>query len=154
MHQEQKDVLEFHLAMDQGVLSRPGVPESQVVRLRGKLVAEEFLEFLSALFDPEDVHVFGDLIANFVENAPIRVDMPELADAIADLKYVLEGTNLAFGIDGQGVWEEVHAANMRKVGGPISPTGKRLKPPGWTPPNIKRVLIAQGWPVPVEGEAG
>ena len=30
---------------------------------------------------------------------------------------------------------------MAKVGGPIREDGKRLKPEGWEPPNITKVLL-------------
>jgi len=71
--------------------------------------------------------------------------VPELADAIGDLKYVLEGTNLAFGIDGEPIWDAIQAANMAKAGGRVDEHGKRLKPPGWTPPDIEGELVKQGW---------
>jgi hypothetical protein len=48
-------------------------------------------------------------------------------------------------IDGAPIAAEVHRANMAKVGGPKSPTGKQLKPPGWTPPDIFGELKRQGW---------
>ncbi len=39
-------------------------------------------------------------------------------------------------------WDEVHRSNMAKVGGPIRGDGKRLKPEGWTPPDVAGVLAA------------
>ena len=82
---------------------------------------------------------------SLIGTAEIQVDMPELADAIGDLKYVLEGTNLAFGIDGEPVWDAIQKANMAKVGGGVDAHGKRMKPPGWTPPDIAGELRKQGW---------
>ena len=153
MHQEQCDVRSFHFAMDQAVEPTPTVPAEKIVRLRGALVAEEFFEFVDSMFAFHDSASLKQAVMNGVQHAPIVVDIVDMADAIADLKYVLEGTNLAFGIDGQGVWEEVHAANMRKASGPVSPEGKRLKPPGWKPPNILQVLVNQGYmPPAVAGE--
>jgi predicted HAD superfamily Cof-like phosphohydrolase len=63
---------------------------------------------------------------------------------MADLDYVVEGTRLEFGIDGEPIAAEVHRANMAKTEGPVAPDGKRLKPPGWTPPDIAGVLRKQG----------
>lgn len=43
------------------------------------------------------------------------------------------------------LWDEVHAANMRKAGGPKCPTtGKQLKPEGWVGPDIAGVLKRNG----------
>jgi len=72
-------------------------------------------------------------------------NLPDIADAIGDLKYVLEGTNLAFGIDGEPVWDAIQKANMAKAGGSVDEHGKRMKPPGWTPPDIEGELRKQGW---------
>jgi predicted HAD superfamily Cof-like phosphohydrolase len=59
------------------------------------------------------------------------------------LDYVVEGTRLEFGIDGESIAEEVHRTNMLKTDGPTSPEGKRLKPPGWEPPRIAMILEVQ-----------
>lgn len=40
---------------------------------------------------------------------------------------------------------EVHRANMTKATGPIAPNGKRMKPPGFRPPDIVGELKKQGW---------
>lgn len=150
MHQEQQDVAEFHRAMDQAILPKPGVPSRDVIALRARLVTEEFGEFIGALSGAtadETIRLvlfLHGFIKSYVMGGK-SPDMEGLADAIADLKYVLEGTNLAFGIDGEPVWDEVQRANMAKVGGPTDAHGKRLKPPGWIPPDIRKVLLAQGW---------
>lgn len=150
MNKEQKDVAKFHEAMDQHIGDVPKAPPPGVVHLRARLVTEEFGEFIGALAGVgeyqttrlvnllhETVRIwFGD------GNAP---NLPDLADAIGDLKYVLEGTNLAFGIDGEPVWDAIQKANMAKVGGGVDAHGKRMKPPGWTPPDIARELLRQGW---------
>lgn len=71
-------------------------------------------------------------------------DMVEIADACADLKWVIEGLEHTLGIPQQAVWDEVARSNLAK----ISPNGKVLKredgkvlkPEGWTPPDIKSIL--------------
>lgn len=140
-------VSEFHKAMDVPMLSRPTIPSDARVRLRLRLIAEEFIETLEACFrkgDWEGRDNLSNLLA-YIDTTPIRVDLPEFADGLADLAYVVEGANLEFGIDGNDVFEEVHAANMRKVGGPIREDGKRGKPDGWVPPDIEGCLKRQGW---------
>lgn len=146
MYQEQLDVREFHLAMGQTDPIRPTEnPGDAVVRLRGRLIAEECFEVLEGLFDSSYIRSMKLVLLEECRTAKIAVNLPEVADGIADLKYVLEGTNLAFGIDGEPVWRTVHAANMTKLGGGRDAHGKFLKPAGWTPPDIGSVLVAQGW---------
>lgn len=150
MRQEQLDVAVFHRTMEQPIeLSPNSKPGEKWVRLRGRLVAEEGVEFLEGLFVRRSwfwctvFTLLRALIAFIVARAPIGVRLAAVADAIADLKYVLEGSNLAFGIDGEPVWDEVHRKNMEKARGPMRADGKRLKPPGWTPPDIDAILSAQ-----------
>lgn len=92
------------------------VPEAE---LRATLVEEEAAEFAAAVRA-------GDLV--------------ETADAIADLLVVTYGAALCFGIPIDAVFEEVHRTNMAKADGPLRDDGKRLKPPGWTPPDVAGVL--------------
>jgi predicted HAD superfamily Cof-like phosphohydrolase len=124
---------------------RPHVPPPEVARLQLSLVAEEFFELLVAAYG--DSFALGkarDLVAVVVKRE-LRVDMVALADALADVDYVVEGTRVAFGIDGAPIAARVHEANMAKVGGPMREDGKRLKPPGWEPPDVEGCLLEQGW---------
>lgn len=50
-----------------------------------------------------------------------------------------------FGVGLLSCYEEVSRSNMAKVGGPIRADGKQLKPKGWTPPDLRRILVQQGW---------
>lgn len=153
MNKEQRDVLDFSVVTGQHVRQRPGIPPSEVVTLRIRLVTEEFAEFIGAItgMTHEETLNFVKFLHGVVWRKS-EVDLALIADAIADLKYVLEGTNLSFGIDGEPIWDAVHAANMKKVSGPIDVHGKRLKPPGWTPPDIRGELEKQGIESP-EGES-
>lgn len=71
-------------------------------------------------------------------------DRVEIADACADLKWVVEGLEHTLNIPQQEVWNEVARSNLAK----ISPSGKVekredgkvLKPEGWTPPDIKSII--------------
>ncbi len=150
-------VREFHLAMNVPAdATKPTIISNERVRLRAALIAEEFAETMAAMFDLDSDHPDGPgsfggvqrLLARLqymVENAPVRVDLVELADGLADLDYVVEGTRLEMGIDGAPIAAEVHRANMSKAGGPVATNGKRLKPPGWTPPDIVGELKRQGY---------
>lgn len=129
----QEQVGEFHEAFNIPIVDTPAVPSHQRIQLRFRLICEEYHELLAAL----GVNTYG---------APIEEpDLAAIADALADLAYVIEGTNLEFGIDSAAVLAEVHRSNMAKRGGEVRDDGKILKPPGWTAPDIKRVLEEQGW---------
>jgi len=131
------------------------VPSDERVRLRARLIAEEFFETLEAMFRLgvyEDDVVTGPMYDNAkigvlraIERAEVDVLMTDLVDGLADLDYVIEGTRLEFGVNGAPVAAEVHRSNMAKVGGEVRPDGKILKPKGWTPPDIDGELRKQGW---------
>lgn len=141
-----EQVIEFHKAMElPGVGDGPpATPSNERVRLRASLIVEEVFETLEALFTCSFT-IPLEAIRNRITEAAVKVDMPSLADALADVDYVVEGTRLEFGIDGAPLAAEVHRANLTKVGGPLSATGKQLKPEGWTPPDIEGELRKQGW---------
>lgn len=86
-----------------------------------KLIEEEFLE---------------------LKEAYKNKDIVEIADACADLKWVIEGLEITLNIPNQKVWDEVANSNMSKVGpsGKIEKRedGKVLKPSTYFPPNIKQ----------------
>jgi predicted HAD superfamily Cof-like phosphohydrolase len=139
-------VQQFHNAVGQPVLTKPSVPSDERVRLRARLIAEEFFEVLEAMFGVEShVRAARANIEYAVHDAPVHVDLPELADGFADLDYVVEGSRLEFGIDGDPIAEQVHRANMAKAGAPKRADGKIEKPPGWTPPDVAGELKKQGW---------
>jgi predicted HAD superfamily Cof-like phosphohydrolase len=143
-----RQVCEFHEAMGLPTAVALIVPEEARVRLRLALIAEEFLEVITAacpLWDGTRKDEVADLLRDTIDNYSIDVSLPDFVDGLADLDYVIEGTRLEFGIQGAPIAAEVHRANMAKVGGPKSPTGKQLKPEGWKPPDIAGELQKQGW---------
>lgn len=116
------DVRAFHRAFEQRVGEKPEFPDKNERKLRMKLLAEEYTEYVVA--EHKD-------------------DLVEVADAIADMIYILCGTAVSYGIPLDDVFEEVHASNMAKlVDGKVirRPDGKVQKPEGWEPPNIERIL--------------
>ena len=149
-------VLEFHAAFqpDQGLgEGPPRVPLDAAVRLRLKLVFEEAFELLDACIDTDDSRLGSLRNANSIMRSsvtalidgPLHVDIVGVADAFADLAYVVEGGNLAYGIDSRAVLAEVHASNMSKVGGHRGESGKWIKPPTYRPADVASVLKKQGW---------
>jgi predicted HAD superfamily Cof-like phosphohydrolase len=159
----------FMHAFDQPVRRVPGIPadadgwhERAWIKLRAELQLEEAFEFVEAAVGDSLTthHVDGcsstqyldalkraaiEYVRSFPENY-MKLDMVAMADALADTMYVTEGAFLTIGVDSGAVLREVHRSNMAKVGGPVDPvTKKKLKPLGWTPPDITTVLIKQGW---------
>lgn len=72
------------------------------------------------------------------------VDLIEAADALGDLDYVVQGSNISFGFPSEAILEEIHASNMSKLGEDGKPIyredAKVLKGPNYFKPNIARVM--------------
>lgn len=72
-------------------------------------------------------------------------DSTEIFDAILDLIVVLTGAGLSAGFPMQDGWDAVWLSNMRKID-PETGTvklredGKILKPAGWRPPQLDKLL--------------
>ncbi len=140
------DVREFMRAFGQEVRETPGIPSDDVVRLRARLVVEECFEMLEAMF-PESRPWFDEMrdeVFGMIRNSKPRVDLVELADALGDLDYVVEGARADCGLDGVPIADVIHASNLAKTGGPVV-DGKIKKPEGWSPPDILGELMKQGW---------
>jgi predicted HAD superfamily Cof-like phosphohydrolase len=148
-------VLEFHQKIGQPIVDAPAVPSDERIRLRARLVSEEAIEFLEALFKEErgtallgNAHWLRRIqseVKNLIDHGIVNVDFPAAVDALADIDYVVTGSAIEFGVDMRPIAAEVHRANMEKQGGPRREDGKVLKPPGWKPPNIDGELKRQGW---------
>ncbi|MCP9235183.1 nucleoside triphosphate pyrophosphohydrolase family protein [Lewinella sp. JB7] len=90
------DVAEFHRTFRLPILSAPAIPPADRCRLRLNLLQEELDELRQAI-DQRDI--------------------VEVADALADLQYVLSGAVLEFGLGEKfrALFEEVHRSNMSKT---------------------------------------
>jgi predicted HAD superfamily Cof-like phosphohydrolase len=140
-------VTEFHRAFGVPVHETPRVPSDDRVRLRLRLIAEEFCELLDAAgLDDYTCGAVRNLLMNRLATPMAKsADIVAVADAFTDIDYVVEGSRLEFGIDGEPIAAEVHRSNLAKVGATIREDGKILKPPTWTPPDIAGELRKQGW---------
>lgn len=127
-HKAQEQVAEFHRALDLPISETPALRR---VDLRCALIAEEARETIEAA-------EVGDLVMAI--------------DGLCDLLCVIYGAALEWGVDLAPFFEEVHRSNMTKVGGPKRHDGKQLKPEGWEPPEIGRVLRDQLTAAPPESE--
>lgn len=115
-------VREFHEAFGLSVSDTPD-PKPDAWKLRIELLREEFEEYAAAA-------EAGDLV--------------EVADALADMVYVIYGTSSEYGIPLDAVLDEVHRSNMSKLGPDGRPLyhedGKVLKGPDFHPPDIRAAL--------------
>lgn len=153
----QAAVKDFMVKFGQYRQDKPGWPPQEVLDLRIRLIAEEFTELVQAagyehllIIERSDGEQPGgsEMQTEIFNGVNVQGKHPDFAafiDAHADLEYVLNGTLESCGVDGQPVWDEVHAANMRKEGGATREDGKICKPEGWVGPDIERVLREQGW---------
>lgn len=91
-----RDVADFHTLFGHPIQAQPIIPGKDRCDLRVSLIQEELDEFKKAITD-------GDLV--------------EVADALADLQYVLSGSILEFGLGERFkyIFEEVQRSNMSKA---------------------------------------
>lgn len=123
MSNQLHSVKEFHDTYGLSVESSPTLPSEDIRALRRDLLAEEYKEYT----DGEDAN-----------------DLVEIADALADMIYIINGTALSYGIPLNEVFEEVHRSNMSKLdenGQPVlREDGKILKGPNYFKPDIKGII--------------
>lgn len=143
------DVSAFHSAMECGpdAIEPLTDPPAELVKLRAKLIAEEFIETIYSMVQgrqgPADIKAEVRAFNEAVDEACANFDLLACADGLADLIYVCVGAALAFGIPLDRVWAEVQRANMAKGGGERRADGKIGKPEGWTPPDIHRAIFGE-----------
>lgn len=117
-----QEVKHFQTVVGQNIGEKPEFPNIRERKLRMDLMLEEMKEYMES----EE-----------------KNDLENLAKELADIIYIACGTAASYGIPLDRVFTEVHSSNMAKLvdGKPIRrEDGKILKPEGWTPPDIKKVL--------------
>jgi predicted HAD superfamily Cof-like phosphohydrolase len=89
-------VAEFHKTFKHPILLSPTIPDENRCKLRVALIAEELKE---------------------LEVAILEKDIVGVADALADIQYVLSGAILEFGLGDKfkALFEEVQRSNMSKA---------------------------------------
>ena len=132
MNDEQLMVRDFHERFGLPSSDRPNWPGETVHRLRVLLIEEELAE---------------------LRNAGEARNLVAVADALADMLYVVYGAAQAYGIDLQPVFREIHRSNMSKGDPEVvrRPDGKILKGDHYSPPRVSEVMHTQlaRTPVPV-----
>lgn len=113
----------FMQKAEQQTPATPGIPDAAVRGLRVKLISEELEEFIAA---------------------QVQQDIVGVADAIADLVYVVVGAAVAWGIELAPIFEEVHASNMTKfIDGYRRADNKWMKGPSYRPANLLSIIERQ-----------
>ena len=118
-------VKEFMDTFGQEIKEQPEYAGDDVAVLRYELIKEELQELYDAF---------------------TAKDMPEIADALTDLLYVVYGAGHSFGIDLDACFDHVHDSNMSKLGEDGKPIyredGKVLQGPNYWEPNMKQFVEA------------
>ena len=172
MTSNHEDVGEFHRKFglrhgndgDHG----PAPQDRELLGFRLNFLLEELIELMEAVgatfeveYEPPALREPGDEEG---ENPPIMgmkivmgddsdiIDDAQAFDALLDLNYVSHGTAHLLGYPWQIGWNAVQSANMAKEraasDGSNSKRGSSfdvVKPAGWTPPNIQKILDDHGW---------
>jgi len=119
-------VLQFHKVMGQCIGKEPGFPDKKERVLRTNLLQEEYQEYLTAEQDNNIV---------------------EIADALADMMYIIYGTATSYVIPLDEIFTEVHRSNMTKLD-PITGLpmrrlldGKIIKPSTYEAPKIREIIL-------------
>jgi predicted HAD superfamily Cof-like phosphohydrolase len=136
-----RPVREFHEAFGLPSYDQLFMPDAKRVALRLRLLREEMQEV-----EEELQRIQGKVnLHKYISAWDVYQDLALLAKELSDLRYVIEGSELEFGIPGDAVYAEVHRSNMSKLGPDGRPVrrhdGKVLKGPNYREADV---LTAMG----------
>lgn len=118
-----EQVKEFHTITGLPVRDIPTLGTGEDRRLRKSLLFEEVEELELALAER---------------------NLEKVADALGDILYVTYGAALTFGLDLDGIVDEIHESNLTKFGpsGEVyrNKIGKIMKGPKYRPPDLKKFV--------------
>lgn len=141
-------VTSFHHAMGLPVRHTPSVGTVEERVLGVRLLLEEVLEFAKACAVRVELNGFrikGTAELVIRENEGTAPNLVEMTHELGDVQVIVSGRAVQFGLPVlAAVREEIHPANMRKLGPDGQPVrradGKVVKPEGWVPANVARVV--------------
>lgn len=146
-------VFDFTEASGHTCPNKPSAMTRKEVEFASKMVLDEVMELMATVHPAEESK---RLLKTFIETSrdleqtPNEEDvLPEQADAMVDILYYIMNAACKKGINIEEVFTRVHEANMAKrdpsTGKFIirESDGKIMKPPGWTPPDIKKEMATQ-----------
>jgi predicted HAD superfamily Cof-like phosphohydrolase len=163
MTKSQEQIKEFMIKAGQDVPPGPTASTAKVRELRVKLIAEELAElaealnialelytarkpshFCARLWDAIKQALFPDRKILVTADPNTAVNLVDVYDALVDIQYVNEGAGVAFGLDMEPGFEEVHDSNMSKfIDGHKRPDGKWIKGPSYRPANLNAIVNNQ-----------
>lgn len=122
MDDAQRMVSEFHRAFGIPIASSPTLLDEATCALRLRLLHQEDAA---------------------LQEAFAQQDVVAIAQALANIVYVVYGTAISCGIEMEPVLHEVHRSHMSKVGVYQDAHGAWVKPAGYAPPHLQPILAAQ-----------
>ena len=122
MNKEQEMVRDFHRKFGFTINDRPTLIDFELFKVRHEHTLSEIQE---------------------LKDAYDHRDMAKIADAIGDAVYFLKGTAVAFGIDLEPIFEEIHRSNMTKDRPEGGGDAKAVKGPNYSPPSLAEIIEAQ-----------
>lgn len=132
MQKSQIAVTEFMRLYGQALPGVPTIPDEKTRLLRVNSLAEEVGEL--AMASGVSLHLtahpsFAKPIVEVKIESDAIPQIDQIADALVDCQYFVDGTANAYGLDLEPLFNEVHRANMGKLW-----TAEDLKcmEPGWT----------------------
>lgn len=135
----------------------PDVIPEERLNLKMKLIAEEFIELVEAVYGKKSGEALKHGFAKALLFDDKTRDIIEAADATGDLRVVLDGFDLETGIPTEKIAQEVLLSNMSKLGedglpvvsdgvtpalhdGEVKPKGKIGKGPNFFEPDLEAIL--------------
>lgn len=161
-----EQVLEFYKAFKEPIpeegpasLDESVIPQDRIV-LKMKLIAEEFIELVEAVYGKSAGVVLKHAWAAAEELDDGTRDVVEAADALGDLQVVENGFAIEARIPVDAVLAEVHLSNMSKLDengepirsdgvtpavydGKVKPVGKLLKGQNYFDPDLEAILAGK-----------
>lgn len=156
---------EFMRRCDQEVAAYPQLPSEEITTLRIRLMVEELLGAVEpgetqTEDTPEQVQLgLNRYVHLLIKNksdelitSMLKGDLVGVADGLADVLYVVIGTAVAYGIDIQEVFDEVHRSNLSKTVWNEEQQrytiekdefGKAIKPDTYSPADIPPIINRQ-----------
>lgn len=135
--------------------TKPTLPLCTDLISQGRLIIEEVRELLEAcsLDAYDEAALLGYVPPEYTKDV---INIEHVAKELADLMVVTTGMACLFGINMAPILEAVDLNNLAKLPeGRLDSHNKLIKPPNHPKPDLKTLLLAQGWGElkPVEGSS-
>jgi predicted HAD superfamily Cof-like phosphohydrolase len=125
---EQQMVRDFHAKFNftaNPISEEPKLLPLPIFEKRLQFIRDEVDELVDAMYEKD----LSD-----------RERVVKIADALADITYLVYGNAVAHGIDLEAVFAEVHRSNMTKSPS-LDVDGKASKGPDYSPPQLEHILF-------------